>query len=416
VKQCAVMPLLRVAVGMSSGVDSAVSALILSKMRRRFELVGCFMRNWDTADETGHCRADKEAEEAEDICSRLGIPFRQVDLVKDYWNDVFEPLVAGYERGLTPSPDIACNRSIKFGVFHDFCTERVGCDLVATGHYARTSRFSDDDLEERVDFAPPVRLLKSADLVKDQTYFLSQVPQSALARTLFPVGGLTKDTVKRIASENGLDDVAKRKESMGICFIGKRGNRKTGFQNFMKHYVEPKSGDLVDVDTGAVVGRHNGVHNFTLGQRLRLRGMRDKVFAAGKYVDENVIYVCFGSDHPSLFCDKFYVRAPLHWIAGAGPTEGDLEKGFRCQFRSQNKRPLTSCLLRGSDAPQEIVVECVEPERAMCPGQIAAFYREDECLGSAVIAGNDHLGQRATFPSSSSSSTGEDHKTRREAT
>jgi len=396
------MPLLRVAVGMSSGVDSAVSALILSKMRRRFELVGCFMRNWDTADETGHCRADKEAEEAEDICSRLGLPFRQVDLVKDYWNDVFEPLVAGYERGLTPSPDIVCNRNIKFGVFHDFCTERLGCDLVATGHYARTSRFLDGDLEEAVDFAPPVRLLKSADLVKDQTYFLSQVPQRALAQTLFPVGGLTKDTVKRIASENGLDDVARKKESMGICFIGKRGNRKTGFQNFIKNYVEPKTGDLVNVDTGAVVGSHNGIHNFTLGQRLRLRGMQDKVYAAGKNAEDNVLYVCFGSDHPALFCDKFYVRAPLHWIAGAaaGPTatEGDLERGLRCQFRSQNKRPLTACLLRSSKSPQEFVVECVEPQRAICAGQVAAFYKGDECLGSGVIAGNDHLGQRGDFP------------------
>jgi tRNA-specific 2-thiouridylase len=167
--------ILRVAVGISGGVDSTVSALLLSKRRKQFEVIGTFMKNWDTVDETGHCRADKEAEEAEDVCKRIGIPFKHVTLVKEYWNEVFEPFVRSYEAGFTPNPDIICNSRIKFAHFHRHCVENLGCDAIATGHYARTSWWTNDlmDAGEEARRAP-ARLLKAKDLVKDQTFFLSQ--------------------------------------------------------------------------------------------------------------------------------------------------------------------------------------------------------------------------------------------------
>ncbi len=388
----------RVAVGVSSGVDSTVAALLLSKMRKQFEVIGIFMKNWDLTDETGHCQADKDAEEAESICKRIGIPFKNVNLVKEYWNEVFEPLVTGYEAGVTPNPDILCNRNVKFNHFHRHCVEQVGCDLVATGHYAMTSRF-DADLSERRDFHLPVRLLKSADLVKDQTFFLSQVSHAALMRSLFPVGGLVKSQVKKIAREEGFSDIAAKKESMGICFIGKR---RAGFQGFIREYLEPRAGDIVDIDSGRVVGQHQGVHLWTLGQRLRLSGMKDKLYVAHKDVTDRVLYACRGAHHPALYTDLFEVDVP-HWISRS-PDDGEFspDRGFRCQFRFQNTHALTNCrVIRVSHGPSgRLRVHCVEPLRAVTPGQFAAFYCENECLGSAVITRTeqDLLSSNGTAP------------------
>lgn len=195
------------------------------------------------------------------------------------------------------------------------------------------------------------------------------------------MGAITKAEVKRIACEEGFADVAEKKESMGICFIGKR---KKGFQNFIKEYVEQRKGDIVNIDSGHVLGSHNGVHQWTIGQKVKLQGMGMKLFVADKDARNNVLQVCYGANHPSLFSETFEVGAP-HWIGGRGPTDEQLRDGFDCEFRFQNIMPLTNCRLKMSGSSGRLTVTCVEPLRAVTPGQVAAFYRADECLGSAVI-------------------------------
>ena len=207
----------RVVVGMSGGVDSTVSALLLRQ--RGFEVVGVFMRNWDGRDETGFCSADRECEEAERVASRLGIQFHTVDLVKQYWTEVFQEMVEGYKLGLTPNPDVLCNAKVKFTHFFNHAINDIGCDAIATGHYARNS-FGED--LERSEEMVRACLLKAVDRTKDQTFFLSQMPQKALRKTLFPVGELTKPVVKEIARQAGFGEIADKKESMGICFVGKK--------------------------------------------------------------------------------------------------------------------------------------------------------------------------------------------------
>ncbi len=391
----------RVAVGISGGVDSAVAAILLK--RRGFEVVGVFMRNWDTADETGRCAADRDAEDAERFCRKLQVPFREVSLVKEYWGEVFSPLLADYQAGLTPNPDVLCNRHIKFDHFHRVCLEQVGCDAIATGHYARNSY--GEDLEY-ADPSRDARLLKAVDLVKDQTFFLSRIRQVALRRAMFPVGNLTKSVVKKLAAAEGFPEIASRQESMGICFIGKRS-----FQDFISEYVEDSPGDIVDVDDGRVIGQHRGLHHWTVGQRLAIglfrKGCRPYNdggrFVAGKDPGRNLLLSCDDTDHPALFCEHFHCARP-RWIRSRGPGELRRAAGraLDCEYRFQNVQPLTNCVVTlrmvASAAPSaslhsnwesvdrgSLTVSSAEPKRAVTPGQYVAFYKGDECLGSAVI-------------------------------
>jgi len=379
---------LRIAVGMSGGVDSAVTAMLLKKAAgsqgQGHEVVGVFMKNWDSLEETGRdCQADKEAADAERICQHLDIPFRQVDFVKEYWNEVFTPLLEGYQNGETPFPDVDCNRNIKFGHFHRHCVEELGCDYVASGHYARVNHNSASGESQ---------LLQAMDRVKDQTLFLSQVRQEALQRSLFPLGNLTKDVVKAIASSGGLDWVAKKRESMGICFIGKRS-----FKTFIDEYVAPSSGDLIDIDTGKVLGRHDGAHKYTLGQRVRIAGANDRLFVVDKDIGSQVITVASGEQHPALFSETFFTHSP-HWISGKGPPrqlQSNRHRLLECDYRSQNKMPLVKCAVTfrmTSSTNWEYVslsngltVSVVRPQRAVTAGQYAAFYDGEVCLGSAKI-------------------------------
>ncbi|XP_022253209.1 mitochondrial tRNA-specific 2-thiouridylase 1-like [Limulus polyphemus] len=268
----AMFPVRKVVCGISGGVDSSVAALLLK--RKGYDVLGVFMRNWDIADETGHCSIDKDKEDAEYVCRKIGIPLQEVNFVRHYWNEVFSDLIEDYQNGLTPNPDILCNKSIKFNIFYDYATENLGADAIATGHYARTS--FGEDLEYYQE-NKRVRLLKAVDGGKDQTFFLSQVPQKSLQRTLFPLGGITKNSVKKIALHAGLNYIAKKKESTGICFIGKRN-----FQDFIKDYVKPKPGNFVDVETGEVVGTHAGIHFWTMGQRCHIPGLHTAYFVADK--------------------------------------------------------------------------------------------------------------------------------------
>ena len=376
----------RVVVGMSGGVDSTVSALILK--RRGFDVVGVFMRNWDGRDETGFCSADRDCEEAERVASQLGIKFMTVDLVKEYWTEVFQDMVEGYKQGLTPNPDILCNSRIKFNHFFDFATEKVGCDAIATGHYARNS-FGDN--LELADKSRRAQLLKSIDRTKDQTFFLSQMPQKALRKTIFPVGDLTKPVVKSIARQAGFSTIADKKESMGICFVGKKlapGGR--GFQEFISEYVADKPGAFLHVDTGENLGTHSGVHQWTLGQRVGINKDDKSYFVVSKNADTNEILLANDSHHPALYSESFFTGAP-HWIGS--PPEG-VRSGCEAEFRFQNMQPLTSCVLSlgmRSTSNWEymdqgsLVVSVAEPLRAVTPGQYAVFYQGDVCLGSAQI-------------------------------
>lgn len=295
----------RVVMGMSGGVDSTVGAHLLKS--KGFEVIGLFMKNWDIADETGNCRADKEAEDAEYVCQKLDIPFLHVNFVKEYWNEVFQTLVHEYENGWTPNPDVECNRHLKFGHFYQYSMENIGCDAMATGHYARTSY---GDFHESQNLSQNVKLLMAVDRIKDQTLFLSQVQQVPLRFTMFPLGNLTKEVVKKMAVSIGLEKIANKKESMGICFVGKR---KHGFQEFLKEYTEIKEGPIVDIETYKTIGKHEGVHFWTLGQKTKISGLSEKNYVCDKDMATNTLYVCRGENHPALYSEYFFTESP-YWI------------------------------------------------------------------------------------------------------
>ncbi|XP_011528575.1 mitochondrial tRNA-specific 2-thiouridylase 1 isoform X2 [Homo sapiens] len=248
---------------LSGGVDSAVAALLLR--RRGYQVTGVFMKNWDSLDEHGVCTADKDCEDAYRVCQILDIPFHQVSYVKEYWNDVFSDFLNEYEKGRTPNPDIVCNKHIKFSCFFHYAVDNLGADAIATGHYARTSLEDEEVFEQkhvkkpeglfrnRFEVRNAVKLLQAADSFKDQTFFLSQVSQDALRRTIFPLGGLTKEFVKKIAAENRLHHVLQKKESMGMCFIGKRN-----FEHFLLQYLQPRPGHFISIEDNKVLGTHKG--------------------------------------------------------------------------------------------------------------------------------------------------------------
>uniref|UniRef100_A0A131XYF6 tRNA-5-taurinomethyluridine 2-sulfurtransferase n=1 Tax=Ixodes ricinus TaxID=34613 RepID=A0A131XYF6_IXORI len=356
----------KVVCGMSGGVDSSVAAFLLRKSG--YDVTGVFMRNWDPHDADSRCDLDADETDAKWVCDTLGIPFTTVDFVKPYWHNVFSPMLQEYQDGLTPNPDIMCNRVIKFGAFHRHAVERFGADAVATGHYARIRNLPDGSVE----------LLRGVDPVKDQSFFLSQVGQAALQRTLFPLGEATKGQVKALARSLGLHRVADKKESMGMCFIGKQD-----FQSFVEKYVEPKRGAFVDIETGKVVGGHSGVHAWTLGQRCRLGGLRSAYFVARLCPITQRIVVAPGRDHSALHWRELRTGAP-HWIrlplvGGAGPPS------VRCLFKSQHLDPPVPCTVaEGPDGG--LAVSLDRHKRAISPGQFAVFYGEDsQCFGSAKI-------------------------------
>ncbi|XP_040568842.1 mitochondrial tRNA-specific 2-thiouridylase 1 [Lepeophtheirus salmonis] len=367
----------RVAVGISGGVDSAVSALLLKK--RGFEVIGVYMKNWEPSDEDNSiCDGTRDSQTAQSVCERLNIPFKSVNFVKEYWNDVFLNMLEDYQSGLTPNPDILCNSKVKFDKFQKYCLDNLGVDAVATGHYARNSYGENLELAHR---GKRAKLLKPIDRHKDQTIFLSQMSQHSLKKAMFPVGSITKEVVKKIASASGFEDLAKKKESMGICFIGKR---KDGFQNFIRQYVSDRPGEIIDIESKKVIGTHNGIHQWTLGQRVRIGGLKDKVYICGKNVFKNELISCYGSDHPSLFSDSFTTKE-AHWIDR--PPRNLCSDHLTLEYRFQNTHPLTPASVRVSHKEKKCKLSVISAlrQRAITPGQFAAFYLGDECLGSAVI-------------------------------
>ncbi|KAM5172952.1 mitochondrial tRNA-specific 2-thiouridylase 1 [Mantella aurantiaca] len=378
----------RVVCAMSGGVDSAVAALLLK--RRGYQVTGVFMNNWDVTDEFGVCAAENDCEDAYRVCEKLDIPFHRVCYVKEYWHDVFSSFLNEYERGRTPNPDILCNKHIKFNYFLTYAIENLGADAIATGHYARTSHEDEEIFQRpliknpkslfrnRFEVRDDVKLLQAADHFKDQTFFLSQIPQYALRKTLFPLGGLTKNFVKKIAAEAGFDHVLKRKESMGICFIGKRH-----FEKFILEYLEPQPGNFVSIEDGKIMGTHNGWFLFTLGQRAKIGGLQDAWFVVDKDVSAGEVFVAPCTDHPALYRDVLRTDR-VHWICEAPPAELVRNTMMECHFRFQHQMALVPCVLT-LNQDGTVWVTLAKPLRALTPGQFAVFYKGEECLGSGKI-------------------------------
>ncbi|XP_026480090.1 mitochondrial tRNA-specific 2-thiouridylase 1-like [Ctenocephalides felis] len=362
----------KVVVGVSGGVDSAVTALLLKQ--KGYDVQGVFMKNWDTGEETGVCTTSKDLEDAKWMCDQIKIPFREVNYVKHYWNDVFSHLVSGYQKGLTPNPDILCNRNVKFNHFLNYALNDLQADAVATGHYARTTF---GPYLENYQPDTDVHLLEAFDKTKCQAFFLCGIRQKSLRRIMFPLGELRKVDVKEIARNSGLVRLAKKKESMGICFIGKRH-----FQDFIAEYVNHIPGNFIDVDTGKVVGTHNGIHMWTIGQRTNLSGFSKAYFILKKISPD--ILVAAGTDHPRLHT-KFVLSHEPNWICHE-PLELTKNKILECYFRFQHTKPLIPCrIVKYSVNKLFIMLE--KSARAITPGQYAVFYKDGECLGGAQIIG-----------------------------
>jgi tRNA-specific 2-thiouridylase len=352
----------KIIVGLSGGVDSAVAALLLKQQGH--DVAAVFMKNWDEDDEKDYCPAEQDLADARAIAGQLDIELHTVSFSSQYWNRVFTHFLAEYEAGRTPSPDIICNREIKFRAFLDYATE-LGADLIATGHYARIEK------------SPRVRLLKAVDADKDQTYFLHTLDQAQLDRSLFPLGGLNKSAVRALAKQAGFS-VHGKKDSTGICFIGERR-----FGAFLARYVKKNPGEIRNLED-EVVGQHEGLMFYTIGQRqgLGIGGRRNTSgepwYVTGKDMDRNILRVAQGVNHPALFSQRLQA-SELHWIAAEAPAPS-----FECNARIRHQQPLQDCTVTVL-GKQECGVRFRQPQRAITPGQSVVFYTGDECLGGAVI-------------------------------
>ena len=351
----------KVVLGMSGGVDSSVAAAIL--LEQGYEVIGLFMQNWEEEDDNGVCTAVTDYEDVKRVCNKLKIPYYTVNFAKEYWDRVFKYFLDEYEKGRTPNPDVLCNREIKFGPFLDHAKE-LGADYIATGHYAKVERKDGK-----------THLKKALDINKDQTYFLNQLSQKQLEMVLFPLGDMCKPKVREIAEKYGLS-TAEKKDSTGICFIGERR-----FREFLKNYIPCKKGDIVDKD-GKKVGEHEGVMYYTLGQRRGLNiggtkdGNGDRWFIIDKDIKDNKLIVSQGEGE-ELFSSGL-VSYKVNWI-----PEEPKEKVFECYAKFRYRQPDQK--VKVTIEKDRVVVDFVEKQRAVTPGQYVVFYTETDCLGGGVI-------------------------------
>ncbi|CAM3464321.1 tRNA 2-thiouridine(34) synthase MnmA [Halomonas sp. AOP12-C2-37] len=353
----------KVIVGMSGGVDSSVSAVLL--MQQGYEVEGLFMKNWDEDDGTDYCTAKEDLADAEAVCEKLGIKLHTANFAAEYWDNVFEHFLAEYKAGRTPNPDILCNREIKFKVFLEYA-EMLGADKIATGHYVR---------EAQRNGRP--RLLKGLDGNKDQSYFLHAVPEAAIARTLFPVGELEKPAVRAIAEQHGLI-TAKKKDSTGICFIGERR-----FRDFLQQYLPAQPG-LIETPEGDVIGEHMGLMYYTLGQRqgLGIGGLanysEEPWYVAAKDLERNVLIAVQGKHHSLLSSDSLATEA-MDWVAGEPPVQ-------QGRFTAKTRYRQSDCGCEMRVLPSGgVEVTFDDPQWAVTPGQSLVLYDGDICLGGGVI-------------------------------
>ena len=347
----------KIFVALSGGVDSAVAACLL--LEKGYAVTGMFMKNWSGEDYgvRTDCPWEKDQEDAEQVCNVLGIPFRSVNFEKEYRESVIKYFFSEYSKGRTPNPDVICNKSIKFKVFLEKAME-LGGDMIATGHYAI--------IEKHQKF----QLHKGIDEEKDQSYFLHRLDQSQLSKTLFPLGNYTKGEVREMARKYNLP-VAEKKDSQGICFIG-----KINVSEFLRENIPSKTGDIIDIDTTKVVGTHDGIMFYTIGQRhgMGIGGTKKPYFVVSKDIDKNRLYVALGGDHPLLFKKEIFFSNP-HFICGEIPKEEELSASIRYRHKPQ--------LGRLNIGKNTFVFN--EPQKAPSPGQSIVFYDGSQCLGGAII-------------------------------
>jgi tRNA-specific 2-thiouridylase len=394
----------KVIIGLSGGVDSSVAAWVLKE--QGYDVAGLFMRNWH--DTTGLIQSDCHWEDdlmfAEMVARKLDIPFHQVDLSGPYRKRVVDYMFSEYEKGRTPNPDVLCNREIKFDSFADEA-RKLGGEFVATGHYCRKDEIS-------VNSKPVYRLLAGRDHNKDQSYFLCQLSQEQLVTALFPIGDLTKPEVRKIAEKLGLA-TAQRKDSQGICFVG-----KVDLPTFLQQKLEAKKGDIIEIkekiiypetadgipdtnasqnildeltapyiysqSSGKVIGRHNGAHFFTIGQRkgMNIGGYKEPLFVIGTDVKSNVVYVGEGQEHPGLNRKGLFVRnEEIHWIRKDLQMKPGETRDYMVRIRY--RQPLQKSRLFLRDNGLYIIFDKLQ--RGVAPGQFAAWYDADEVIGSGVI-------------------------------
>jgi tRNA-specific 2-thiouridylase len=393
----------KVVVGLSGGVDSSVAAWVLKD--QGYDVTGLFMRNWH--DTTGLLQSDCHWEDdlmfAEMVAKKLDIPFHQVDLSGPYRQKVVDYMFAEYEKGRTPNPDVLCNREIKFDSFADEA-KKLGGDFVATGHYCRKEVIKDGNRNI-------YRLLAGADDNKDQSYFLCQVNQEQLAYALFPIGDLTKPEVRKIADKLGLA-TAQRKDSQGICFVG-----KVHLPTFLQQKLEAKKGDIVEIVEGVerveksvlpdnevpeellkeltdpyryepthgqIIGTHNGAHFFTIGQRkgMNIGGHKEALFVISTDVEKNIVYVGEGQGHPGLYRKGLFIRSEeIHWIR----TDLEMSPGECREYmvRIRYRQPLQMAKIYRKNDGMYVIFNKLQ--RGIAPGQFAAWYEGDEVMGSGVI-------------------------------
>ena len=354
----------KIIVGMSGGVDSSVAALLLK--RQGHEVIGLFMKNWEGDDTDDYCSARQDLEDAQAAAKVIGIELQAVNFADQYRERVFANFLAEYQAGRTPNPDILCNSEIKFKAFLDHAM-RLGADKIATGHYAQVREFLGEH-----------QLLKAEDGTKDQSYFLYRLNQSQLAKTMFPLGELYKRDVRKLAAESGLPNHAK-KDSTGICFIGERR-----FREFLSRYLPKQPGEIRRLDDERVIGRHDGLAYYTLGQRegLGIGGIQgapeEPWFVAAKDMAKNVLYVVQGHDHPALLRERL-LAGQLSWISPNPPRTH-----WVYAAKTRYRMPDAACDLEALSA-SECEVAFAAPQWAVTPGQSVVLYESRVCLGGGVI-------------------------------
>lgn len=352
----------KVVIGMSGGVDSSVAAILLKE--QGYEVIGLFMRNWDTSmngDFLGNpnlnepiCPQEQDYNDALAVCEKIGIPLHRIDFVKEYWDYVFTYFLDELKKGRTPNPDIMCNKYIKFSAFINEA-KRLGADYIATGHYAK--------MEDGY-------LKRAKDQNKDQTYFLSQLNSKQLENILFPLGDIEKTEVRKIAEKYNLI-TAQKKDSTGICFIGERN-----FRQFLKNYLPNQAGDIIDIDTSKVLGKHVGLMYYTIGQRrgLDIGGFENRMFVVGKNLEKNILYVALGENNSYLFSDSC-ILTDVNFNCSLRPVECTAK--FR--YRSQDIPIKIQYLENGN------LQIFYNNGKGITPGQACVFYVDDICIGGGLI-------------------------------
>jgi len=345
-----------VVVGMSGGVDSSVSALLLKK--QGYNVIGLFMKNWEEKTSEGTCSATKDFEDVVKVCETLQIPYYSVNFIQEYRDFVFTHFVDELKKGFTPNPDILCNREIKFHLFFKKAMQ-IGADFLATGHYAQVEKNTS-------------HLLKGVDPGKDQTYFLYTLKKPILEKVLFPIGHLPKKEVRALASKHSLA-TAEKKDSTGICFIGKRD-----FKEFISRYIPYQKGLFLTLD-GKKVGEHEGMAYYTIGQRkgLGIGGPGDAWFVVDKDPDRNIVYLAQGEAHPSLYSSTL-TATDISWIDEAPSFP------LSCRAKIRYRQPEQECVVEEREEGL-LHVRFKNPQRAITPRQSIVFYQDERCLGGAMI-------------------------------